>query len=63
MRRREDNGIKGIKLHPDYQQFFVDDERFFPIYKKIEKLGDRLIGNAASAVERKILNNILKKLF
>ena len=28
---------------------------------KIEKLGDRLIGNAASAIERKILNSILKK--
>ena len=32
------HGVKGIKLHPDYQQFFVDDERLFPIYKKIEKL-------------------------
>ena len=40
------NGIKGIKLHPDYQQFFVDDEQFFPIYKKIEKLGFILIFHA-----------------
>ena len=31
--------------------------------KKLEKLSERLIGNAASAVERKILNSILKKLF
>ena len=31
--------------------------------KKMEKLGDRLIGNAASAVERKIINSILKKIF
>ncbi len=40
------NGIKGIKLHPDYQQFFVDDERLFPIYKKIEKLEFILIFHA-----------------
>lgn len=32
-------GIKGIKLHPDYQHFFVDDERMFPIYEKIAELG------------------------
>lgn len=32
-------GIRGIKLHPDYQHFFVDDEKMFPIYKKIAKLG------------------------
>ena len=31
--------------------------------KKVEKLKDRLIGNAASTVERKILNSILKNLF
>lgn len=32
-------GIRGIKLHPDYQNFFVDDEKMFPIYKKIAELG------------------------
>lgn len=31
-------GIRGIKLHPDYQHFFVDDEKMFPIYKKIAEL-------------------------
>lgn len=46
LERLKDSGIKGIKLHPDYQQFFVDDERFFPIYKKIEKLGFILIFHA-----------------
>ena len=40
------HGVKGIKLHPDYQQFFVDDERLFPIYKKIEKLGFVLVFHA-----------------
>ncbi len=32
-------GLKGIKLHPEYQKFFVDDERMKPIYKKISQLG------------------------
>ena len=32
-------GIRGIKLHPDYQHFFVDNEKMFPIYKKIAELG------------------------
>lgn len=46
LERLKENGIKGIKLHPDYQQFFVDDERIFPIYKKIEKLGFILVFHA-----------------
>ena len=33
------NGIKGVKLHPDYQGFFVNDEKLFPIYEKIASLG------------------------
>ncbi len=32
-------GLKGVKLHPDYQGFFVDDEKMKPIYKKISELG------------------------
>lgn len=32
-------GLKGIKLHPDYQQFFVDDPRCIPVYEKISRLG------------------------
>ncbi|MFR8010584.1 MAG: amidohydrolase family protein [Clostridia bacterium] len=32
-------GIRGIKLHPDYQHFFVDDERFYPLYRRIGELG------------------------
>lgn len=27
-------GIKGIKFHPDYQKFFVDDKGMFPIYER-----------------------------
>ena len=32
-------GLKGIKFHPEYQGFFVDDEIMKPIYKKISQLG------------------------
>lgn len=26
-------GIKGVKLHPDFQKFYVDDEKVFKIYR------------------------------
>ena len=39
LERLKANGIKGVKLHPDYQDFFVNDEKMFPIYKKIAALG------------------------
>jgi len=32
-------GLKGVKLHPDYQGFRVDDEKMKPIYRKISQLG------------------------
>ena len=32
-------GLKGVKLHPDYQRFLVDDPRCIPIYEKISRLG------------------------
>ena len=32
-------GLKGVKLHPDFQQFYVDDEKMKDIYKKISSLG------------------------
>jgi len=28
-------GFKGIKFHPDYQDFFVDDRKMYPIYDAI----------------------------
>lgn len=32
-------GLKGVKFHPEYQGFYVDDEKMKPIYKKISSLG------------------------
>ena len=37
--RIKEMGFKGVKLHPDYQGFDVDDERLKPIYRKISQLG------------------------
>ncbi|MBQ8780847.1 MAG: amidohydrolase [Oscillospiraceae bacterium] len=39
-------GLKGIKLHPDYQGFFADEEKMFPIYEKCAELGLPLIFHA-----------------
>jgi len=39
LERIKEMGLKGVKLHPDYQGFFVDDEKMKPIYKKISRLG------------------------
>lgn len=33
------SGIKGIKFHPEYQKFYVDDTKMFPIYRKASELG------------------------
>ena len=39
LERIKEMGLKGIKLHPEYQQFFVDDPKMKPLYKKISELG------------------------
>jgi len=33
----KDKGLKGIKFHPYYQNFALDDERLFPIYRQLER--------------------------
>ncbi len=32
-------GLKGVKFHPEYQHFYVNEERMKPIYRKISELG------------------------
>lgn len=36
-------GFKGVKMHPFYQNFYLDEERLNPFYAKIEELGLILI--------------------
>ena len=38
LERIKELGLFGVKLHPDYQGFFVDEERMRPIYKKAAEL-------------------------
>ncbi len=37
--RIKGEGFKGIKLHPYYQNFSIDEKRLFPIYKRISAEG------------------------
>lgn len=43
-------GLKGIKFHPDYQEFFVDEEKLFPIYEKATELGLIIIFHAGEDI-------------
>jgi len=40
------DGIRGIKLHPDYQGFFVDDSAMIPIYRALSDAGLVLLMHA-----------------
>lgn len=35
IKRIKEAGFRGVKLHPDYQNFFVDEERMLPIYEAL----------------------------
>lgn len=37
LKRLEKNKIKGIKIHPEFQGFNLDDEKMFPIYEALQK--------------------------
>ncbi len=39
LERIRDLGLRGVKLHPDYQRFSVDDPKMKPLYEKISSLG------------------------
>lgn len=39
LERIKERGLCGVKFHPEFQGFFVDDEKMKPIYKKISELG------------------------
>lgn len=39
-------GIRGVKFHPDYQSFYVDEERVFPIYQALSDAGLMILFHA-----------------
>ena len=55
-------GIRGVKLHPMYQEFFIDDRKMYPLYQLIEHFGFFVVfhtgydiafpGNTQADVER-----------
>jgi predicted TIM-barrel fold metal-dependent hydrolase len=46
LNRIKELGLKGIKFHPEYQEFYVDDEAMYPIYEKAFELGLIIIFHA-----------------
>jgi len=60
-----DLGIRGVKLHPMYQGFFIDDRRMYPLYQLIEHFGFFVVfhtgydiafpGNTQADVERVVV--------
>ena len=39
LERIAEAGLKGVKLHPEYQGFYANDPKMKPIYQKIASLG------------------------
>ncbi len=39
LERIKESGLYGIKFHPDYQNFFVDDNNMIPVYRRCAQLG------------------------
>lgn len=35
----KENKIKGVKFHPEYQDFYIDDPKMFPIYEELSAAG------------------------
>lgn len=46
IKRLSARGFKCIKLHPDYQRFFVDEERVFPLYAAAQSAGMPILFHA-----------------
>ncbi|MGE5528424.1 MAG: amidohydrolase family protein [Patescibacteria group bacterium] len=44
--RLKDLGLLGVKFHPDYQDFFVDDPAVFPLYEALCEAGLAILFHA-----------------
>lgn len=58
-----DMGLKGIKMHPDFQRFPIDDPRLYPVYEHIQgklavmlHMGDRRYDYSHPLKLRKVLD-------
>lgn len=39
IRQLLDQGVRGVKFHPDYQNFYVDEDRVLPVYEDLFAAG------------------------
>ncbi|MDP4093020.1 MAG: amidohydrolase family protein [Bacillota bacterium] len=70
LKKIKELGLKGIKFHPDYQDFFVDDRKMYPIYEEAFKRDLVVIFHAGVDIglpapyhcEPEMLKKILKDL-
>ena len=50
LERLKNEGLRGIKLHPEYQGFEISDEKMYPIYEKCIKLGLIIVFHAGKDI-------------
>lgn len=46
----EEDGFRGLKLYPTYQQYFLNDSRIYPIYGMAQNLGIPVLIHTGSSV-------------
>jgi hypothetical protein len=63
LERAAERGIKGIKLHPDYQLFYPNEERLSPIYRSCEALNLPILFHAGDDVGIATPGHGLPRLF
>ncbi len=46
----EEDGFRGLKLHPTYQQYFLNDSRIYPIYRTAQHLAIPVLIHTGSSI-------------
>jgi len=45
-----EDGFRGLKLYPTYQQYFLNDPRIYPIYRTAQDLGIPVLIHTGSSI-------------
>nr|WP_275556891.1 amidohydrolase family protein [Pumilibacter muris] len=61
--RLKANGILGIKFHPDFQDFEVDDRRMYPLYEKVAEFGFIMLFHCGHDLDPRAKYNCIPKAF
>ncbi len=61
--RLKAHGIKGIKFHPDFQDFEVDDRRMYPLYEKVAEFGFIMLFHCGHDLDPRAKYNCTPKSF